>query len=255
MSSMISDNEIEIMLLGGGICHSRHEYEAGPPVPPPNRVATVEIIEKLPMSEDDMQRGLDTIGSALASADEPQQYRIIGAGALWAIGIGFRDTADFDILVASGTAAAIKKKLLQNSKFGETKLKSTFVKIGSKNFNVDIIPHLRAHLQNFPSEEYPQYSNSASIAPLECMIESKIGAYRDISRAIKIAKHNKDGDDSEFLFRKAVEKGLKFGLTGMSGLDHDFVDHFRNFRREAAMSLDSLTTLVDGDGDVEMANV
>ncbi|CAE7022051.1 hypothetical protein P3342_004968 [Pyrenophora teres f. teres] len=107
------------------------------------------------MSDDDMQRGLDTIGSALASADEPQQYRIIGAGALWAIGIGFRNTADFDILVASGTAAAIKKKVLQNSKFGEKKLKSTFVKIGSKNFNVDIIPHLRAHLQNFPSGNIP----------------------------------------------------------------------------------------------------
>jgi len=204
------------------------------------------------MSDDAMQRGLDTIGSALAPDNQPLQYRIIGAGALWTMGMGFRETADFDILVAAGTAAAAKKKLLQNSKFGETMLKSIFIKIGGKNYNIDIIPHPRAHLQNFPLEEYAQYATSASIASLECMIESKIGAYRDSSRAVKLTKHKKDADDLEFLFGKAVERGLKFGFCSMPGLDHDFVDDFRKFRREAAKSLDSLTTLVDEDGDVDM---
>ncbi|KAH8707625.1 hypothetical protein GQ44DRAFT_743260 [Phaeosphaeriaceae sp. PMI808] len=90
-----------------------------------------------------MQRGLDTIGSALASANEPPQYCIIGAGAFWAMRMGFRETAGFDILRQ------------QNSKFGETALKSTFVKIGCKNFNVGVIPHPRAHLDEFPHEEYP----------------------------------------------------------------------------------------------------
>jgi len=40
------------------------------------------------MSGDDMQRGLDTIGSALAPDNQPLQYRIIGIGALWAMGMG-----------------------------------------------------------------------------------------------------------------------------------------------------------------------
>ena len=38
----------------------------------------------------------------------------------------------------------------------------------------------------------------------------------------------------------------------MSDLDHDLVDDFRKLRREAAKSLDSLTTLVDEDGDVDV---
>ena len=254
INSMETGNAFEPILRGGGICHSRREHETSPPTPtpPPNQIASVEIIEKLPMSDDDMQRGLDTIGSALAPDNQPLQYRIIGAGALWAMGMGFRETADFDILVAAGTVTATKKKLLQNSKFGETMLKSTFIKICGKNHNIDIIPHPRAHLQNFPLEEYAQYATSASIASLECMIESKIRAYRDSSRAVKLTKHKKDANDLEFLFGKAVERGLKFRFSSMPSLNRDFVDDFRRIRREAVKSLNSLTTLVDKDSDVNM---
>lgn len=86
------------------------------------------------------------------------------------------------------------------------------------------------------------------------MIQTKIGAYRDTIRATKISKHNKDGDDLEYLFGKAMEKGLSFGYNGMPGLDRDFHDHFRDSRRGAAKSLDSLTA-VDTDGDTEMTDV
>ena len=64
------------------------------------------------MSDDDMQRGLDTTESTLAPDNQLLQCRIIGAGALWAMGMGFKKTADFDILVEAGTVASIEKKLL-----------------------------------------------------------------------------------------------------------------------------------------------
>ncbi|EOA83484.1 hypothetical protein ACJQWK_00018 [Exserohilum turcicum] len=251
---MSNTNESIPFLRGGGNCHSCSEGNAAPPPPAPRRVAAVEVIEKSPMSEEEMQRGLDTIGFALSPENEPPIYRIIGAGALWAMGMKFRETSDFDILVPGGAVQSTKKKLLENEKFGKSALKSTYVKIGSKNFNVDVIPHPRAHLDEFPGEEYPQYLTSASVAPLECMIQTKIGAYRDSARVSKQAKHIKDSADQEFLFSKAVEKGLYFGFDGMSGLDRDFADDFRNFRREAAQSLDFLTIPIDKDGDVEMAD-
>ncbi|OAL02829.1 hypothetical protein IQ06DRAFT_292126 [Phaeosphaeriaceae sp. SRC1lsM3a] len=57
------------------------------------------------MSDEELQRGLDVIASVL---DSTTPYRIIGAGALWAMGMGVRTTIDFDILVPSGAAATTK---------------------------------------------------------------------------------------------------------------------------------------------------
>lgn len=156
---MAQNARIETALRGGGSCHSQIESDAIPPPPAPVRVAN--LVEKSPMSDDEMQRGLDIIASALVSANESSQYRIIGAGALWAMGLVFIQTADFDILVADGAAAATKRKLLQDKKFVKTSLKSIFLKVGAKNFNVDIIETHRAGLDVFPHREvYPQYTTS-----------------------------------------------------------------------------------------------
>ena len=170
-------------------------------------------------------------------------YRIIGAGAVWAMGLGGRRTADFDILVEVNTTVKAKKQLLQHEDFGRTPQKSIYIRVDGTAYNIDILTPPRVHLSSFPPDIYDQHLTFAHVAPVECVLASKIGAYRDPGR--KDAKRATDIGDITFLLGLAVSKSMKFGFDGVQNLDKDFVLSFRKVRSGSKESFDSLGCSVD----------
>ncbi|KAF1846891.1 uncharacterized protein K460DRAFT_329668 [Cucurbitaria berberidis CBS 394.84] len=217
-------------MRGGGNCctkESEPAVEIRPPVAPrsASRVIPLDvIIQKANMSEDTLSQGLEKIHAALENQG--------------AMGMGNRSTADFDILVEDGEARKARRTLLRHEEFGKTSLNSLYVKIGNKFYNVDIVTPSRTHLSSFPTSVYTQHTTFAVIAPLDSMIETKIGAYRDLER--KSSKRSTDESDIAFLLELAASKGMTFGFDGVPGLDKDFSASFRRTRRESEKSLDSL---------------
>lgn len=217
-------------MRGEGTCHSSPVDASKTP---PRTVPPVDIIEKQAMSEDQLQRGLDIIGSAMRSS----AYRIIGGAALWTMGMS-RSTNDFDILVEEHSKDATKEMLRKNDHFGQTSAKSMYVKLNGKKYNVDVTTPSKIHLDGFPDGEFSQHMASAMIAPLEAMIQTKVGAYRNSLRQHQ--KRLKDAGDLEFLLNKAATENMYFGVDGMPGLDKDLASELRSARCEVSESLESL---------------
>ncbi|KAH9871268.1 hypothetical protein IAQ61_005447 [Plenodomus lingam] len=190
------------------------------------------------MSEDILRQGLDTIHAALSVRDNTIEYRVVGAGAVWAMGMAYRGTADFDIVVQNAEAIKARRILLQHNKFGKSSLNSLFIHIGTKYYNVDILTTSRSQLSIFPPGRYDQHVTMAIIAPIDSMLETKIGAYRNPER--KASKRSTDESDIAFLLDIAAQKAMAFGFDSIVELDKAFSASFRSRRRECEKSLDLL---------------
>ncbi|KAF2106611.1 hypothetical protein BDV96DRAFT_478531, partial [Lophiotrema nucula] len=180
----------------------------------PTSVQLEVMISMDAMSADVLARGLTKIHSVLRAVE----YRIVGAGALWAMGHTTRQTADFDVLLP-GDAEQISARtyILSNASFGQTAVGSLYVKVGGQARNIDLVTPDRIKLSGFPDNIYIQHQTLARIAPLECLLEAKISAVRDPAR--KPRKRESDTDDIVFVLRLAASKDAALGLETVPGLD------------------------------------
>jgi hypothetical protein len=129
-----------------------------------------------------MAQGLDKIHATFNTAKGTVQYRVVSASAVWVMGMGNRSTADFDVLVQDGDDIRARRFLLRHHDMGRTSLNSLFITINSKSYNIDILTPSRIRLASFPTKIYNQTTTPAIIAPIDGMLEAKIGAYRDPAR-------------------------------------------------------------------------